>query len=146
MAANLSAVIQTALEQPPADAWSILAGFVAFGSTLAASTFTQGRILGISTGSRFPMPFCAGLASVCAASLASHHASIAAHEYVTYGRKPRALFAPWDYQSNALFSFREDHLDLKIVQIPLHTVRMYVPVLHMHHWCRPFTAVYFSLC
>lgn len=122
--ANLPAIIQSAIEQPPADAWSVLAGIAAFGSTLAASTLAQCRILGMSTGSPHPLPFCAGFATVCAASMASHHASIAAHKYVKYGEKPFSGLDPWGSRSNAAFSFREDHVDLKFVQIPLHTVRM----------------------
>jgi hypothetical protein len=125
MATNLPEIVQTVVDQAPRETWPILAGICAFGSTLAISTLAQWRILGISTGSLRPLPTAAGFATVCAASLASHHASIAAHEYVQNGRDPASYFqlggASWN---NAAFSYREEYLDLKYFKIPLHTVRM----------------------
>jgi hypothetical protein len=131
MATYLPEMVQTVVDQSPRETWPILAGVAAFGSTLAISTLAQWRIFGISTGSLRPLPTAAGFATVCAASLASHHASIAAHEYIQNGRNPASYFdtasifqlggANWN---NAAFSYREDYLDLKYFKIPLHTIRM----------------------
>jgi hypothetical protein len=125
MATNLPEIVQTVVDQAPQETWPILAGVSAFTSTLAISTFAQWRILGVSTGSPRPLPTAVGLATVCAASLASHHASIAAHEFAQNGRKPASYFqlegGTWD---NASFGYREDYIDSKYIQIPMHTVRM----------------------
>jgi hypothetical protein len=131
MATYLPEIVQTVVDQSPRETWPVLAGVAAFGSTLAISTLAQWRILGISTGSLRPLPTAAGFATVCAASLASHHVSIAAHEYVQYGRDPASYFDPASFfqlggnnWNNAAFSYREDYLDLKYFKIPLHTLRM----------------------
>jgi hypothetical protein len=131
MAMYLPEIVQTVVDQSPRETWPIIAGVTAFGSTLALSTLAQWRILGISTGSLRPLPTAAGFATVCVASLASHHASIAAHEYIQNGQNPTSYFdtasifqrggGNWN---NASFRYREDYLDLKYVKIPLHTVRM----------------------
>ncbi|KAL7558779.1 hypothetical protein ACA910_011876 [Epithemia clementina (nom. ined.)] len=65
----------------PSSTWSIVAGTLAFGSTLALSTLTQQRILRISTGTLAPIPSLVGFATVCVASLAAHKAAIAAYSY-----------------------------------------------------------------
>jgi hypothetical protein len=131
MATYLPEFVQTVVDQSPRETWPILAGVAAFGSTLAISTLAQWRVLGISTGSLRPLPTAAGLATVCAASMASHHVSIATHEYVQNAQNPATYFQlgggggggnfNWN---NAAFSYREDYLDLKYFKIPLHTVRM----------------------
>ena len=131
MATYLPEIVQMVVDQSPRETWPVLAGIAAFGSTLAISTLAQWRILGISTGSLRPLPTAAGFATVCAASLASHHASIAAHEYVQNGRDPASYYDPASFfqlggatWNNAAFSYREDYLDLKYFKIPLHTIRM----------------------
>jgi hypothetical protein len=123
---DVSEIVQTVVNQSPQETWSVLAGILAFGSTLAVSTLVQSRVLGISTGSPRPLPTAAGFATVCAASLASHHASIAAHEYQQNGRT-RTLASYFQLgvaRNYAAFSYREDYLDLNVVKVPLHTVRM----------------------
>jgi hypothetical protein len=122
---NLPEIVQTVVQEAPPETWPVLAGVFAFGSTLAASTFAQMRIFGISTGSPRPLPTVAGFATVCAASLASHHASIAAHEYIQNGQNPVDYFElGGGTRNNAFFSYREDYVDSKYVKIPMHTVRM----------------------
>jgi hypothetical protein len=126
MGTNLPEIVHTAVDQAPQETWSVLAGVFAFASTLAASTFVQWRILGISTGSPRPLPT-AGFVTVCAASLASHHVSIAAHEYFQNGKNPASYFelGGGGIRNNAFFSYREDYVvDSKYVKIPMHTVRM----------------------
>lgn len=53
----------------------MIAGTMAFGAALAISTWTQGMVFGISTGTMAPIPSLAGMVSVATASMASHHAS-----------------------------------------------------------------------
>jgi hypothetical protein len=127
MGTNLPEIVQTVVDQAPQETWPVLAGVCAFGSTLAASTFVQWRILGISTGSPRPLPTAAGFVSVCAASLASHHVSMAAHECFQTGMNPASYFelGGGGSRNNAFFSYREDYVvDSKYVKIPMHTVRM----------------------
>lgn len=62
------------------NALSVSAGCFAFGSSLAVLTFAQLKVLGVSTGSMRPIPTVLGMASVCLASLASHHTSITVHQ------------------------------------------------------------------
>ncbi len=65
------------------DALSVAAGCFAFGSSLAVSTLAQWKILGVSTGTIRPIPTVLGMVTVCAASLASHRASIMVHQAVS---------------------------------------------------------------
>lgn len=118
---DLEHALETVQSIPRTDVYSMLAGTAAFGSTLALSTMTQ-QMFHISTASRPPLPTLLGLASVCVASLASHHAAIATNQYLQWGYLPS--WKIWEYSQNAIFSFREDYLDLNLVQIPLHTVRI----------------------
>jgi hypothetical protein len=53
----------------------VMMGCLVFSSSLAISTWIQGKILGISTGSLRPIPSLVGMATVCTASLASHSVS-----------------------------------------------------------------------
>jgi hypothetical protein len=64
------------------DGCCILAGVMAFGTTLCASTWTQQRLLGISTGTLPPIPSLVGFVTVCVASTAAHRAAIATQQYV----------------------------------------------------------------
>jgi len=107
------------------DACSIFAGIVTFGSTLAVSTWTQQRWLGISTGTAAPLPTLAGLATVCVASLASHQAALSTQLYLTQGRRP-TVYKVFELRKNADFGFRQDHLDLGggLIKLPLHTLRI----------------------
>lgn len=78
--------------QPPKETWPIIAGMAAFGSTLAMATFSQLKVLGISTGTRPPfVPSVLGIASVCAASLASHGAAMKAHSCLEDYKRQRHL-------------------------------------------------------
>jgi hypothetical protein len=72
--------------QPPIppvgqEALSIMSGVVAFGSTLALSTFVQGKLLHVSTGTVGPIPSVLGFTTVCVASLISHHVATSVHQY-----------------------------------------------------------------
>jgi hypothetical protein len=121
----------------------VLAGAVAFGSTLALSTLTQWRILVISTGTPPPMPSLVGMASVCAASLASHQAALftrhcidqhrlegSSKDHQQYnGQTLSSLWSSWrEKERRALLSYerenKDDYLDVKYFRIPWHTVRM----------------------
>jgi hypothetical protein len=62
------------------DTLSIVAGCFVFGTSMAVSTFAQGKLLGVSTGSVRPIPSVLGIVTVCAASLISHRASIMVHQ------------------------------------------------------------------
>mmetsp|Transcript_12061 Transcript_12061/g.17469 ORF Transcript_12061/g.17469 Transcript_12061/m.17469 type:complete len:194 (+) Transcript_12061:228-809(+) len=57
-----------------------VSGCIAFGSTLALSTFVQLKFLNVSTGTMpIPTPAAIGLLSVALASLASHSVAIKSH-------------------------------------------------------------------
>jgi len=112
----------------PQEVWSITAGITAFWSSLAVSTFTQQRILGISTGTPRPLPTLVGIASVALASLASHHVAIST--FLNY-ESIRLNFPSTLFQStkaglprHRIFEDPTERLDLKYVQLPLHTVKM----------------------
>lgn len=116
--------IQQFLQQHKSELLSMAAGVATFGSTLCFSTWTQGRLLGISTGTPGPTPTLVGLATVCAASWASHYAAIWCEQSC---RQERLLsFVEWREQSRtaAVAHDRRDSLDLKYVKIPWHTLRM----------------------
>ena len=83
---ELKSQAETSLREHQTEALSLFGGVVAFGSTLAVSTWAQGRILGISTGTPGPTPTLAGLATVCLASWASHHAALFITEQYPYYR------------------------------------------------------------
>jgi len=138
-------IMATTKQLQSAELWSVLGGTAAFWSTLAASTLTQQRLLGIHTGavptlmSPLPVPTIAGVATVCLASLAAHRASISTHGYVQHGIIPSSLSfggpSPLQQQRHSGIgggrsfvrgSYEEDFIDLKYVQVPFHTLRMYV--------------------
>ncbi|GKZ01402.1 hypothetical protein MPSEU_001091000 [Mayamaea pseudoterrestris] len=110
------------------DVYAMIAGTAAFSSTLALSTYVMQQVLRISTATNRPIPSLSGVASVCLASVASHHAAIATNEYVVQGKLP-TLFDIRRRQRDTILdtSFRRknnDFLDLHFVQIPLHTLRI----------------------
>lgn len=140
----------TFLASIPEAAGPMAAGWVAFGSTLALSTFCQMSILGISTGSVRPIPTVAGVVSVALASVASHHASLQTYRYFhdmplrlpssqrrrssnSSGQSVRRRYSsrrgqggPGEMISNALddVSFGQDGLRFRGYGISMHTLRM----------------------
>jgi hypothetical protein len=112
------------------ELWSAAAGVAAFYSTLFVSTLTQQRILGVTTASAPPLPTALGLASVCLASWASHHAAISMKRYRRHGQWPH--FSLGQLSSSPIDSWpsftqpkRQPSLDIAgIVQIPFHSLRM----------------------
>jgi hypothetical protein len=111
----------------PSDAWSILAGAVSFGTTLALSTTVQKHVLGLSTGSPAPLPSLVGLASVCLASTTAHQVALATQSYVTTGVWPDDfnLWPRSQHSPSAWFYKNEQVLNLQIAQVPLHTARIW---------------------
>jgi hypothetical protein len=93
------------------DGVCILAGVVAFGTTLCASTLTQQRLLGISTGTIPPIPSLVGFVTVCVASTAAHRAAIATHQHVL-----TQLFPALPYQYQYRHSHQRHHDDNDDVQ------------------------------
>ena len=81
---ELKSQAEASFREHQTEVFSLVGGVVAFGSALALSTWAQGRILGISTGTPGPTPTLAGLATVCLASLASHHAALFIGEQYPY--------------------------------------------------------------
>jgi hypothetical protein len=118
----------------------VFAGAVAFGSTLALSTLTQWRILLISTGTPSPTPSLVGIASVCAASWASHQAALFTRHCIDQRRlegssqqyNSQTLSSWWsswrEKERRAILSYergnKDDYLDVKYFRIPWHTVHM----------------------
>lgn len=102
--------LQQQQQQPPflspSEKLSIVSGIVTFGSTLALSTFTQGRLLHVSTGTPGPFPTILGVATVCIASLASHHVSCTVHKKTCNNNKyPQTLRQYWDKGQHRLKTF-----------------------------------------
>ena len=148
----------TLVSRTPRETWPIVSGVAAFGSTLAVATFGQLKLLGVSTGTRPPMiPSTLGVVSVCAASVASHHAAMAAHRSLEDWKRTRHIrsvrnnesilttlerqlpdnlrqYVPSDASTGSSKSLgprsrkamnEQIHL-AGLVQIPMHTLRMYV--------------------
>jgi len=145
--------IRAIVSQSPTETWPIFAGVTTFATALALSTATQLKILGISTGTRPPfIPSTLGAASVCLASIASHQAAMAAHGYMQDFRAKRRIRSrsileqlpdetrrrctmdirigsSSSSSSTHLFNdwYRKEHVNIGgVVQIPMHTIRMYV--------------------
>ena len=145
-----SAISAADIEISPEGALSILAGTVAFSSTLAISTWTQ-KLLCISTGTPAPIPSLVGFATVCVASLVAHQAAIGT--YCLPLQRPQFMISyhqgQWNRWTNHWrhsFNLQEtaqqglssiskvflgkdrqgDCFDLKVVQIPMHTIRICV--------------------
>ena len=148
------------VSETPRETWPIASGVAAFWATLAMATFGQLKVLRISTGTRPPLiPSTLGMMSVCAASLASHQAAIAANrallDYQTRRHRPRPESItttlskmkhqiPDNLQGYVLSSSPERTPDVRpyipresahahinvagLVQVPTHTLRMYVTV------------------
>jgi hypothetical protein len=118
-----------AIRRNEEEIWSAAAGVAAFYSTLFVSTLTQQRILGVTTASAPPLPTALGLASVCLASWASHHAAISMKRYRRHGQWPH--FSLGQLSSSPIDSWpslipkRQHMLDIAgFVQIPFHSLRM----------------------
>lgn len=122
-------------EKTKDTALCVLVGGVAFGSTLALSTFTQWRVLGITTGTPMPTPTLVGMASVCAASWVSHQAALFSHHCIAYNRldpsqrQKSSLWHSWkEKEERALLEYqwinRNDFLDVSYFKVPWHTIRM----------------------
>jgi hypothetical protein len=81
-------VVNTRLTTPPERSLPVVASSVAaFGTTLAASTWTQ-KMVGLSTGSMRPIPSLAGVVSVCAAACISHKVALFVEESQSRRRRP----------------------------------------------------------
>ena len=110
--------------QLPPPIWAALAGALSFGSTLGFSTTLQ-RLAGISTGTAAPFPSMVGLATVCFASTTAHQVALATHVYAATGTWP-AQFTLWPRIDRSSFCYYDDDvLDLKIIQIPWHSIRIW---------------------
>lgn len=77
---------QSVGELPPCSLLPMISGTAAFASALAASTFAQLRLLGVSTGSAPPIPTLLGLGSVGAASVLSQWAAVGTYDALRRGR------------------------------------------------------------
>lgn len=124
--------IATSMSLPPSTI-PMLAGYAAFASSLALSTFLQIRLLGVSTGSHRPIPSLVGLASVALSSLASHNASIKAHAFcrqhpesesshqttpITAGSTmPEPHKPPAKWQSENLFHFGSVQIEKQTIRV-----------------------------
>ena len=112
---------------------SLLAGVATFGAVSAASCAGQ-RALGLSTGTLPPVPTVAGLATVAAASLASHWAaaSVAAWYHHNSGGGSGSIFSrpqqqlvsslhPHHHQSLRYFSYKKEdlHTTLRVCVVGL---------------------------
>ncbi|CAB9526478.1 expressed unknown protein [Seminavis robusta] len=142
---NLLPGMDVVVSHCPKETWPIAAGVVSFGSTLAVSTWTQLALLGVSTGTRPRIiPSSLGAASVCLASIASHHMAIVAHgQMETYKKRRRISTVPsimnhlpdgprqrleeassgWN-QSYKSLSKGECIDFFGFVRVPMHTVRV----------------------
>ena len=117
----------------PQETLPILAGAASFGATLALSTATQLSLLGVSTGSRPPIPTCLGMATVCVASLVGHQAAISTHASLynnSNSSKSLLQYLPLQLQTRLVQSSqrwvpRQEEWNLGgILQLPMHKVRM----------------------
>lgn len=124
-AIDLDYALETVKDLPREDLYSMLAGTVAFSSTLALSTFALHYFLRVSTATIQPIPTVCGIASTCFASLTSHQAAIATHRHVSTRRRVPGIAEPHETTPFLTdYTKREQYLDLHYVQIPLHTVRI----------------------
>jgi hypothetical protein len=109
-------------------------GVGVFGGTLAVSTLAQ-KLMGISTGTAAGLPVVAGFATVCVASVFSHHAATACHQYIRSNKKNRLLHqhnivVPHDFLTRTSKLLHEqraavsDYIDVTNSRVPLHTIRM----------------------
>jgi hypothetical protein len=100
--------MSAALNLPP-SALSIAAGYAAFASSMALSTFLQLKLLGVSTGSPRPIPSLLGIASVALSSLASHKASVKVYS---------------EQHDLSLATSSRDMIHFGAIQVDKHTLRM----------------------
>lgn len=108
----------------------IAAGVATFGSVSAAGCWTQ-LLCGISTGTAAPVPTAAGVITVCLASLASHSVAHYTQQHCTTTTTASlSLLHDGAESSHPWWTKRRDpeFFLLGSVQIPMHTVRMYVVV------------------
>lgn len=119
-------VIATAMSLPPSTI-PMIAGYSAFASSLALSTFLQLKLLGVSTGSPRPIPSLVGLASVALSSLASHNASIKAHAFCRQQTKtptpaiaasmPESHYSPKWQSSEEPFQFGSVQIEKQTLRV-----------------------------
>jgi len=120
--------VSAALSLPP-NTIPIFAGYAAFASSLALSTLLQLKVLGVSTGSHRPIPSLVGLASVALSSLASHNASIKAHDFLSRQEKSVVMTQSTMTSSDEV-SFKQpprwksEMLHFGSIQIDKQTLRM----------------------
>lgn len=101
---------------------SAVAGYVTFGASLALSTLTQLK-LGISTGSRPPIPSIAGILSVGLASLASHHVAI--QSYINLSGDNRERIDRENKMRKFTFNaIKDDSISFEYMNVPKHAIRV----------------------
>lgn len=103
--------VSAALNLPPRTL-SIAAGYAAFASSMALSTFLQLKLLGVSTGSPRPIPSLLGIASVALSSLAAHKASV------------KVYSEQHDLSLSLATSSSRDMISFGAIQVDKHTLRM----------------------
>ena len=101
---------------------SAVAGYVTFGATLALSTLTQLK-LGISTGSRPPIPSIAGILSVGLASLASHHVAIQSYIHLSGSNRER-IERENKMRKFTFDAINGDSISFGYINVPKHAIRV----------------------
>ena len=109
---NIADMALSATSSLPPSTLPIVAGYAAFASSLALSTFLQLKILGVSTGSPRPIPSLVGIASVALSSLAAHKASVK-----VYSKKNHLSLSTSSVRSAETIHFGA-------IQVDKHTLRM----------------------
>jgi hypothetical protein len=103
-------------------------GALTFGTVSAVSCWSQWQCMGISTGTAAPIPTLIGVVTVCVASVASHVVVVHAVHYGAAVQQPTLYHQQRRYNAFSLSKEeqKKDSLFLGPVQIPMHTIRMYV--------------------
>lgn len=109
---NIADMALSATFSLPPSTLPIMAGYAAFASSLALSTFLQLKILGVSTGSPRPIPSLLGIASVALSSLASHKASVK-----VYSKQHQLSLTTTSLRS-------AETIQLGAIKVDKHTLRM----------------------
>lgn len=115
---------------------TISVGVIAFGGVTALSCWTQGTILGISTGTARPIPTIFGIATITVASYIAHSAAICSDHFRTERQKrnksiPDALKIAWNHRPSIVD--QRNHFDASVYWTNgpnyhpyLHTIRVCV--------------------
>jgi len=124
-----SVILQTHKETLP-----VVSGIVAFGSTLAVATFSQLKLLGVSTGTRpLLIPSTLGAMSVCAASWASHHVTVRSFQSLEQYKRQHYLQSYNHNESISTVFFRQRRKLPKQVQ-------QYLPTMTENNESNPLRA------